>query len=224
MRRGPGRPSTADYRVPAPRPLTTDEILCRDLTCDAPNGFPLLSPLQSAFVKHRAQNPTSTWAETYAAAGYSETYANNGAPDSPAIRTYLSAIEAGRHLSIPDERLSPSDLRRNILRRLACDATQDEDGRVRVAAAKVWLESVPPDERAAIALADLSEDELLERLKTAVQTAGDHVAACLPAVSLVIPDGSPRVLFPSEGNSALDWQDDEPEPGEEEEARTPPDA
>jgi len=192
----------AQLAVPYARSLTPDDLRGRDLTIDPPDGFDALSGQQVTFLWHRIDNPTATWSESYRAAGYEA--ALEGAPESPKIRAYLSALAAGIAQSATTDGMTTADQRRVILRQLARDANDQRlPARERAVAAKVWLDAVPEDERIVIALADLPEDEIRQRLVAALETLRDHDAACRPFLSLVVPTLSDGMQFPFEGNSAM---------------------
>lgn len=152
----------SDSTALIPDGLTLDDILTRDLTHDPPSGMPKLTPLQFRYVTRRARYPTESIENSLRAIG--------ATPRSPIrnaakVKLYMNVVNA---LSMPDDE-DPSDLRRAAVSRLGRVVRRGDD-REATMAAKVLQDYLPkqrPDQ--APELAELSDQAVLERLRTVLE-------------------------------------------------------
>lgn len=190
-------PSEAE--ISAAPALTAEDVLARDLTANPPQGFPSLTAKQAALIRERAKDPAAPWSAIYARAGLSDR--NWKARETPRVRLYLQALARGTAADIDGEGTSAADQRRRILARLAREAATAPDAKDAALAARVWLSEVKSAEERED-LRDLGPDELLARLRGALELLGDHAEGLRPLLSYAESVASVLARFPSGGNSA----------------------
>lgn len=184
--------------TPFIRPLNPEEVLKMDLVSNPPTNFPNLTPLQSAFVKRRIEQPNEPLESTSKAVGASistRPWATKG------VSLYLVAVTS--YLPIPQ---SPVDLRRSAVESLVqvMQAAPKPGDRVNAARVLVmYLPPVPKDDDDGDDASDLDAIELRRQLETALSALNDHTIHLAQPVTLPGVVVSEPTTVPTEGTEAV---------------------
>jgi len=171
--------------------LDPESVLVNDPGLSPLPGWPKLGKKGAILVRHRAANPTATWAASKAAAGM-----HSKSRVSPDVRRYISAMSR----FIGAGSLAPADLRQKVISRLARTVQHGDDRESSVAAKTLegYLPKPKADETQV--LTTLGDTALLDRLSGVLQELRDTGLGDYLSVSVEESSTYEDLTFPRGGN------------------------